>query len=165
MRIGIDCDGVLRDFIGSVQDTIKKYHPELADQLKTPTDWDWETWIPFWTEEETEKFVFEDHVEEIFYTADAYDEALEDWPVLMEWAKNQGHELVLVSAQRDDCIDITNESGFSAKGCAHIEGAGSGDTNEYNRSAYFWTSTSSEGTWQMLYFYLGNTCHLITNLS
>ena len=60
MRIGIDCDGVLRDFIGSVQDTIKKYHPELADQLKTPTDWSWETWIPFWTEEETEKFVFED---------------------------------------------------------------------------------------------------------
>ena len=50
MRIGIDCDGVLRDFIGSVQDTIKKYHPELADQLKTPTDWSWETWIPFWTE-------------------------------------------------------------------------------------------------------------------
>ena len=41
MRIGIDCDGVLRDFIGSVQDTIKKYHPELADQLKTPTDWSW----------------------------------------------------------------------------------------------------------------------------
>ena len=71
MRIGIDCDGVLRDFIGSVQDTIKKYHPELADQLKTPTDWSWETWIPFWTEEETEKFVFEDHTEEIFYTADA----------------------------------------------------------------------------------------------
>ena len=107
MRIGIDCDGVLRDFIGSVQDTIKKYHPELADQLKTPTDWDWETWIPFWTEEETEKFVFEDHVEEIFYTADAYDEALEDWPVLMEWAKNHGHELVLVSAQRPHCEEPT----------------------------------------------------------
>lgn len=108
MRIGIDCDGVLRDFIGSVQDTIKKYHPELADQLKTPTDWSWETWIPFWTEEETEKFVFEDHTEEIFYTADAYDNALEDWPILMEWAKAKGHELVLVSAQRDDCIDITD---------------------------------------------------------
>jgi len=108
MRIGIDCDGVLRDFIGSLQDTIKKYHPELADQLKTPTSWDWEQWIPFWTDEETEKFVFEDHTEEIFYTADAFDEALEDWPVLMEWAKNNGHELVLVSAQRDDCIDITD---------------------------------------------------------
>ena len=67
MRIGIDCDGVLRDFIGSFQDTIKKYHPELADQLKTPTRWDWEQWIPFWTDEETEKFVFEDHTEEIFF--------------------------------------------------------------------------------------------------
>ena len=108
MRIGIDCDGVLRDFIGQLQDTIKKYHPELANQLKTPLSWGWEQWIPFWTDEETEKFVFEDHTEEIFYTADAYDEAIEDWPVLMEWAKNQGHELILVSAQRDDCIDITN---------------------------------------------------------
>ena len=108
MRIGIDCDGVLRDFIGSLQDTIKKYHPELADQLKTSTSWDWEQWIPFWTDEETEKFVFEDHTEEIFYTADAYDEALEDWPKLMSWAKANGHELILVSAQRDDCIDLTN---------------------------------------------------------
>jgi len=108
MRIGIDCDGILRDFTGSVQRTIEKYHPELAPQLKKPTSWDWEQWIPFWTEEETEKFIFEDHVEEIFYTADAYDEALEDFPKLVEWAKENGHELVLVSAQRDDCIDITD---------------------------------------------------------
>ena len=107
MRIGIDCDGVLRDLIGNIQLTIKKYHPELADQLLPVTSWDWEDWIPFWTEEETEKFIFEDHVEEIFYTADAYDEALEDWPVVVEWAKAKGHELVLVSSQRDDCIDIT----------------------------------------------------------
>ena len=108
MRIGIDCDGVLRDLIGNIQLTIKKYHPELADQLLPVTSWDWEEWIPFWTEEETEKFVFEDHVEEIFYTADAIESSIEDWPVLMEWAKEHGHELVLVSAQRDDCIDITN---------------------------------------------------------
>ena len=26
----------------------------------------------------------------------------------MKWAKANGHELILVSAQRDDCIDITN---------------------------------------------------------
>jgi len=108
MKIGIDCDGILRDFTGSVQKTIEKYHPEYKTKLKKPTSWDWEQWIPFWTEEETEKFIFEDHVEEIFYTADVYDEALEDFPKLVEWAKENGHELVLVSAQRDDCIDITD---------------------------------------------------------
>ena len=108
MRIGIDCDGVLRDLIGNIQLAIKKYYPELADQLLPVTSWDWEDWIPFWTEEETEKFVFEDHTEEIFYTADAYDEAIEDFPKLRKWADENGHELVLVSAQRDDCIDITN---------------------------------------------------------
>ena len=108
MRIGIDCDGVLRDFIGQVQDTIKKYHPELATQLKTSTSWDWEQWLPFWTDEETEKFVFEDHVEEIFYTADAIESSIEDFPKLRKWADDNGHELILVSAQRDDCIDITN---------------------------------------------------------
>ena len=108
MRIGIDCDGVLRDFIPDLISSIKETHPQHADKILEPTSWDWEQWLPFWTEEETEKFIFEDHVEEIFYTADAYDEALEDWPKLVEWAKENGHELVLVSAQRDDCIDITD---------------------------------------------------------
>ena len=35
MRIGIDCDGVLRDFIPALIDSIKETHPEHADKIKT----------------------------------------------------------------------------------------------------------------------------------
>jgi len=110
MRIGIDCDGVLRDLIGNIQLTIKKYHPELADQLLPVTSWDWEDWLPFWTEDETEKYVFEDHFEELFGPeASVIETSLKDWPVLKEWAKNHGHELILVSAQRENCKELTTQ--------------------------------------------------------
>ena len=60
MRIGIDCDGVLRNFIPALIDSIKETHPEHADKIKTSRSWDWEDWLPFWTDAETEKYVFED---------------------------------------------------------------------------------------------------------
>ena len=66
MRIGIDCDGVLRDFIPDLINKIKETHPEHADKIGVPRSWDWEEWLPFWTDEETEKYVFEDNFEELF---------------------------------------------------------------------------------------------------
>ena len=108
MRIGIDCDGVLRNFIPDLINKIKETHPEHADKIGTPHSWDWEDWLPFWTEDETEKYVFETHFKELFGPdANVIDTSLKDWPILKEWAKNRGHELILVSAQRDNCIEPT----------------------------------------------------------
>ena len=110
MRIGIDCDGVLRDFIPDLINKIKETHPEHTDKIRTPHSWDWEDWLPFWTEDETEKYVFEDHFEELFGPeANVIETSLTDWPVLKEWAKNQGHELILVSAQRENCKEPTTQ--------------------------------------------------------
>ena len=36
MRIGIDCDGVLRDFIPHLIKNIKENHPEHADKIGVP---------------------------------------------------------------------------------------------------------------------------------
>ena len=109
MRIGIDCDGVLRDFIPALQNSIKETHPEHSDKMTEPNSWEWEQWLPFWTEDETEKYVFENHFEELFGPeANVIPSSLEDWPKLKEWAKENGHELVLVSAQRDHCIEPTD---------------------------------------------------------
>ena len=110
MRIGIDCDGVLRDLIPDIINKIKEVNPEHADKILTPNSWNWEDWLPFWTEDETEKFVFEDHYEELFGPdANPIQSSIEDWPKLKEWAKENGHELVLVSAQRDQTKELTTQ--------------------------------------------------------
>ena len=120
MRIGIDCDGVLRDFIPDLIEGIKTTHPEHKDKILVPKSWDWETWLPFWTEDETEKYVFEDNYLDFFgVVANPIKEAVEDWPILKAWAIKHGHKLVLVSAQREHCIEPTDawleECGFDFK--------------------------------------------------
>ena len=109
MRIGIDCDGVLRDFIPALIDSIKKTHPEHADKIKTSTSWDWEQWLPFWTDAETEKYVFEDNYIDLFgIDVPPIESSFEDWPKLVKWAKANDHQLILVSAQRENCKDLTD---------------------------------------------------------
>ena len=110
MRIGIDCDGVLRDFIPDLVEKIKVTNPEYTDEILVPRAWDWETWLPFWTEDETEDYVFVQNYKELFgRDATPIKEAVEDWGKLKTWAKENGHTLCLVSAQRDNCKDITRE--------------------------------------------------------
>ncbi len=110
MRIGIDCDGVLRDFIPALIDSIKETHPQHADKILVPESWDWETWLPFWTEDETEKYVFEDNYLDFFGPeCPPIKESAEDWKILKRWAEDNGHELVLVSAQRPHCEEPTTE--------------------------------------------------------
>ena len=108
MRIGIDCDGVLRDLITCITDTVKETHPQHADKILTAESWDWEQWLPFWTDDETEKYVFEDNYLDFFgVECPPIKEAVEDWAILRAWAIKNGHKLCLVSAQREHCIEPT----------------------------------------------------------
>ena len=110
MRIGIDCDGVLRDFIPDLIKGIKTTHPQHADKIQTPTSWDWEQWLPFWTNDETEKYIFEDNYLDFFgVDCPPIKSAVEDWEKLKAWAKKYRHKLVLVSAQREHCEEPTIE--------------------------------------------------------
>ena len=110
MRIGIDCDGVLRDFIPALIDSIKETHPQHADKILVPESWDWDTWLPFWTNEETEKYVFEDNYLDFFGPeCPPIQSSVDDWKTLKRWAEDNGHELVLVSAQREHCEEPTTE--------------------------------------------------------
>ena len=89
---------------------IKEKHPEHADKILTPETWNWEDWLPFWTEDESEKYIFEDNYLEFFGPeASPIKSSVEDWELLKSWASRNGHELVLVSAQRPHCEDITRE--------------------------------------------------------
>lgn len=105
MRILIDCDGVLRNFVGSVKRVIIRELPEYKDELhRLPGNWDFRSWLTFWTEEESEDFIFGKHYYDIFAHAEPFPEATEDWPTLKEWASKNNNELVLVSAQRDQTV-------------------------------------------------------------
>ena len=110
MRIGIDCDGVLRDLITCITDTVKETHPQHADKILEPTSWDWDQWLPFWTNDETEKYVFEDNYLDFFgVECPPIKSAVEDWNKLRAWAIENRHELILVSAQREHCKEPTME--------------------------------------------------------
>ena len=108
MRIGIDCDGVLRDFIPDLINSVKETHPEHADKILEPKSWDWEQWLPFWTDDETEDYVFKDNYLDFFgVECPPIKSAVEDWNKLRAWAIKNRHELILVSAQRPHCIEPT----------------------------------------------------------
>ena len=110
MRIGIDCDGVLRDLIPCITDSIKETHPEHTDKILEPNSWNWEDWLPFWTEERTEQYVFEENYLDFFGPeCPPIKESVEDWKILKRWAEDNGHELVLVSAQREHCEEPTTK--------------------------------------------------------
>ena len=45
MKIGIDCDGVLRDLIGHLTNHVKENFPEHADKITEPNSWNWNDWF------------------------------------------------------------------------------------------------------------------------
>ena len=110
MRIGIDCDSVLRDLVPCIKDSIKKTHPQHADKILEANSWNWSDWLPFWTEEEAEQYIFEDNYLDFFgIDCPPIESSIEDWTKLKRWARENNHELVLVSAQRENCEEPTNE--------------------------------------------------------
>ena len=110
LRIGIDCDGVLRDLTGNIANHISENHPEYKDKLLTPNSWNWNDWIPFWSEDESEQYIFEANYIDIFgIDCPPIWSSVEDWKKLKRWAEDEGHELVLVSAQREQTKEITDE--------------------------------------------------------
>jgi len=110
MRIGIDCDGVLRDLVPAIVDSIKTTHPQHADKILTAETWDWQDWLPFWTEDEAEQYIFEDNYLDLFGPeCPPIKSAVEDWNKLRAWAIENHHKLILVSAQRPNCIEPTEE--------------------------------------------------------
>ena len=108
LRIGIDCDGVLRNLIPCITDSIKETHPQHADKILEPNSWNWSDWLPFWTEERAEEYIFEENYLDFFGPeCPPIDSAVEDWNKLRAWAIENNHKLCLVSAQREHCIEPT----------------------------------------------------------
>ena len=98
MRIGIDIDGVLRDFNKSFMGVMKKYYPETMLQDKL-TDWQLEKHFTL-SKAELQEIYWGKHHDAVFLDADPIPNAIKEMRELFNWADHNGHTLICISSQR-----------------------------------------------------------------
>lgn len=101
MVLNCDIDGVLRDFNTQVFRVYKKYYPD-HEVSATAQEWGFLKYFPI-GEKDMIKFVFEDHVDEVFADADPYDKAI---PILNVLKYNM-HTIQLVTANTEKSLEPT----------------------------------------------------------
>ena len=106
-KIGIDVDGVLRDFCGTITDVIKKKYPEyIPENFNGIQSWfidrDFDCTM--------------DQLKQIYWYDDVDTIMGNGWPMygqikqmydLFDWAENNGHTLVCVTSQRPHARQYT----------------------------------------------------------
>ena len=91
MRIGVDVDGVLRDFVGEL---LIQYSRDFPDhEVQAITEWDLHNFFPIGKAVYT--YAFDTRAKEIFEGADPYPGAYSAMIAL----KERGHEIVYVTTQ------------------------------------------------------------------
>jgi len=98
MRIGIDIDGVLRDFGKSFMAVMKKHYPETMLQDKI-TDWQFEKHFTL-SKKELQEIYWDKYCDAVFLEAPPIPGAIEQMWDLFEWAKETDNTLVCISSQR-----------------------------------------------------------------
>ena len=98
VRIGIDIDGVLRDFGVSFMKVMKKHFPEtmLTDKI---TDWQFEKHFTL-SKKELQEIYWDKYCDAVFLEAPPIPGAIEQMWDLFEWAKETDNTLVCISSQR-----------------------------------------------------------------
>jgi len=91
MRLGLDCDGVLRDFVGQLVKVYKEEYPNHV--VKPVTSWSLEGFFPIGTG--IYEFAFNHFSKEIFLGADAYSNVARDLRKL----KSLGHTIHILTYQ------------------------------------------------------------------
>lgn len=91
MKVVIDCDEVLRDFVGSLTQVYTKHYPD--HKLIPITEWELDQFFPIG--KDIYQFAFEEHVHSIFGQADVIPGAKE----MMNTLKKYGHELIICTSQ------------------------------------------------------------------
>jgi len=98
IRIGVDVDGVLRDFDKKVMELIKELYPDKILSEET-TSWDYpHIDMPI---KELSKLWQETHCEEIYREAELMPGVKEEFKLLKEWTRTQmpGYQYICVTAQ------------------------------------------------------------------
>jgi 5'(3')-deoxyribonucleotidase len=98
IRIGIDIDGVLRDFGKSFMKVMKKHYPETMLQDKI-TDWQFEKHFTL-SKKELQEIYWDTYCDAVFLDAPPIYGAIQQMQNLFEWASEKDYTLVCISSQR-----------------------------------------------------------------
>ena len=98
MRIGIDVDGVLRDFVSAFKGVVGQEYPnaQIPEMIST---WKFEDDIIGLSREEIKEIYKEKFSKQCFQDALPFSEAVPAFWTLEKWAKQEGHELIIVTSQ------------------------------------------------------------------
>ena len=98
MRIGIDVDGVLRDFITAFKSVVGQEYPnaKIPESIST---WKFEDDITDLSREQIKEIYKEKFCKQCFQEALPFSEAVPAFWTLEKWAEREGHELVIVTSQ------------------------------------------------------------------
>lgn len=103
-KIGIDVDGVLRNIDVPIMDIFKKLYPE-AVKSEVISGYDFPNIdLPLRTKREC---IFDVCPKDVFLNSLPYNEAVEDFPIIVEWAKKNKIKLVCTSHQKPHLIKLT----------------------------------------------------------
>ena len=102
MRIGIDVDGVLRDFSGDLETIIKKEFPQYIpgdiDSFKLD-NWKLDECLTC-TKKEVQEIYWYSHANEIMANGTPIYGAIKKMYDLFDWAEENGHSLVCITSQK-----------------------------------------------------------------
>lgn len=105
-RIGIDVDGVLRDFPQAVVDAFKEHMPEVV-KSEVVTGYNFPNIGLPW--KERAHLIFHEWAETIYREAQPMPGAPEDFKALKRWARKNDHELVCVTSNQGHLARYTRE--------------------------------------------------------
>lgn len=98
-RIGIDIDGVLRDFSWQLHNYMSVNYPEsiIKDAID---DWDYQNCFKGWDKKSLQELYWDKYPELFFRDSPPIYGAIEQMHALFEWGSGKGYKFVCISSQR-----------------------------------------------------------------
>jgi 5'(3')-deoxyribonucleotidase len=99
-KIGIDVDGVLRDFCDGLTKVVREHYPQyMKDDFVEVNDWKLANNFNC-TKEDLQQIYWHDYADEIMGNSNPIQGAIEQMYDLMDWAEEKSHSLVCVTSQK-----------------------------------------------------------------
>ena len=99
-KIGIDVDGVLRDFCDGLTKVVREHYPQYMKEDFIEVN-DWKLANNFnCTKEDLQQIYWHDYADEIMGNSNPIPGAIEQMYELVDWAEEKGHSLVCVTSQK-----------------------------------------------------------------